>query len=502
MQKVEGSNPFSRLLGNHATAVLAETPESHLVSNPAMTQAAGERGPKSIELRSTALRFLALACGLAALGFLLAVAASGSFDDQGRTVLPIDGSVQKVASYPGGGAILGTSEGTSGDGLARVAADGSIDRSFGVDGFVERYFTDVTVLPSGKVLVVGPTGENYGPAVTRLLPNGAADPSFGHGGEVEVALAGNRKFSAEALAIASAPGGKIVVSGSVWPGNRRYHRRAAMARLEADGSPDRSFGGDGVTAPLPSPPPSFGPVGVAPDGTIVAIVYAGLHAHWTRMVRIESDGSLDRSFGAGGFVQIGGLYVKPPVFPPLEEIAVLRDGRIVVGGTVTRTRGRKSSTWGIVARLLPSGRRDLAYGGDGVVRTHFEGSFYPDDIVVRPDGGAVLGGHVIARGRGSRLAIAGFEPNGRSDRRFGRAGRASVDFGEDAFGYGIALQPGGAILAFGEVNDGGDRQETIAARFEPRPPGSASFSLTRCSAASSRAGHRAHRCARIQPNPR
>jgi uncharacterized delta-60 repeat protein len=434
----------------------------------AVPRGPGRSGARSRVVRSTVRRLVILAFGSTALGLLIAVAAYSSFDNQGRTVLPIDGFVEKVASYPGGGAILATSLPKAG--LYRLLPDGSLDPSFGVDGFVERHAMDFATQPDGKILVLNEGGDSD-PVVTRLLSSGASDPSFGANGEVEVDFGGYRDV---ATSIAVGPGEKIVVSGSAKarPNGRRYPNRPAMARLRADGSPDRSFGGDGVATPrIPFPPPSFGPVGVAPDGTIVAIIYVGFHANWARMVRIESDGSLDRSFGGGGYVRIGGLFrAKPPLFPPLEEIDVLRDGRIMVGGEVSQFGDRGSTSWGVVTRRLPSGRRDRTYGGDGVVRTQFEGSFFPDGIVVRPDGAAVLGGHVIAQGRGSRLAIAGFEPNGQPDHRIGHGGRASVDFGENAFGHGIAIQPGGAVLAIGKINDGGDRRETIAARFEPRLP--------------------------------
>lgn len=401
----------------------------------------------------------------------LAIANPGNLEAQ--RLIPIEASIEKAFPYPGGSTILATKYGASADrqsflaeGLYRLTADGSFDPSFGAGGFVEMPWSDVVVGPDGRIIVAG-YGRSSVP-VARLLPDGEVDPGFGQAGEVKVHLGTDREVEAHGIAIA--PDGRIVISGKFEERSRpawRSRNRPAMARLRSDGSLDPSFGGDGTIEPeIREPPPAFGPVAFAPDGSIVAIVYAGQGARWSRLVRIEPDGSLDRSFGDHGYARVAGRAAKPPIFAALEKVVLLRDGRIVMAGDVSRYLGDGEwVSWGVVRRLLASGRPDRSYGGDGVVRTHSKGSFFPEDIVVRPDGSAMLLGDRI-RGRDSDLAIAAFRPNGRPDPRYGHGGMAFADFCARVQSEALVFQPGGALIAFGDL-DGPDR--TIAARFEPRP---------------------------------
>jgi hypothetical protein len=122
------------------------------------------------------------------------------------------------------------------------------------------------VLPDGKLLLAdGGTspGEpsNSDADVTRLLPNGRPDPSFGDGGTVFVDF-GGRLDAANCVAVAA--NGDILDGGELTTARSRGSDAVpAFARLHPDGSLDRSFGENGVRvlenvyepASSKSPPP-------------------------------------------------------------------------------------------------------------------------------------------------------------------------------------------------------------------------------------------------------
>src|SRR6266851_950649 len=137
--------------------------------------------------------------------------------------------------------------------LAQLAP-GDLDSSFGVGGKVEARVGATAhdggaavLLPDGRILVAGAafTGDpGYSIVLARFLPDGAADTSFGVNGGVSAVL----PVSFRANAMAVQPDGKIVVAGST--DNALFGANAlidmALARFDADGNLDPSFGNGGV----------------------------------------------------------------------------------------------------------------------------------------------------------------------------------------------------------------------------------------------------------------
>src|SRR5262249_14362900 len=131
--------------------------------------------------------------------------------------------------------------------LVRYHEDGSLDRSFSDQGVALAYIsgeanvTNVTLQPDGKIVVVGDsvqpdTAHDF--AVVRFNANGSLDSGFGDGGRVFTDL--DREDYAVGVALQS--DGKIVVAGnSGAPGPRNF----ALVRYNTGGSLDRSFGNKG-----------------------------------------------------------------------------------------------------------------------------------------------------------------------------------------------------------------------------------------------------------------
>jgi uncharacterized delta-60 repeat protein len=130
--------------------------------------------------------------------------------------------------------------------LVRYNTDGSLDPTFGTFGRVSTdfgsaapsYAHGVALQPDGKIVAAGVIlvgGAGY-VAVTRYLPSGTLDMSFGTNGKV-VAQLGLTYDDANAVTVL--PNGKIVVAGVSWQGN---FSRDAVVRLNPDGSFDSSYG--------------------------------------------------------------------------------------------------------------------------------------------------------------------------------------------------------------------------------------------------------------------
>ena len=189
--------------------------------------------------------------------------------------------------------------------ITRIGRDGTIDRSFGDGGHVDISFAGVTVAPDGKILVAGcehapGEPENSDGQVTRLLPDGKPDPSFGTDGSVLIDF-GGRYDCAESIAIAA--DGDILVGGNKTNfSDRGSDATPAFARLHPDGGLVRSFGAGGVRIVRNMYESGVYDIAATPDGGILGIG----EDIGTRLWKLTASGSLDRSFGSGGTIEVPG----------------------------------------------------------------------------------------------------------------------------------------------------------------------------------------------------
>jgi len=227
--------------------------------------------------------------------------------------------------------------------IARYLPDGKLDRSFSRDGLasVDFGFGDadasaVAVQRGGKVLVAGSGARNANRteedfAVARLRANGRLDRSFSGDGRVTVDF--GHRLSDGVHGLASGRNGRIVLAGS--SGKRGAVPRISVARLLANGRLDRSFGAVGRRLTKPGRYGGYANAVVQqPDGRIVVAgrVFDDNRfdtSAWA-LARYGRRGALDRSFGHGGLVvsdfSTGADWVG--------ALAVQRDRRIVAAGSV------------------------------------------------------------------------------------------------------------------------------------------------------------------------
>jgi uncharacterized delta-60 repeat protein len=216
---------------------------------------------------------------------------------------------------------------------------GILDRSFAVGGKATFNFNvgggtfdvanAVAVQRDGKVVVVGDVAANGTPriGVIRYNPDGTIDPTFSTG----TFSLGSSGVTAKAVAIQ--PDGKLVIGGNFYP-NPTYPDFLAV-RLNADGSLDTTFGSGGFRHI------DLGGVGLADEVSGIAvqpdgkIVLAG-STHTMNdvdfgVVRLNRDGSLDTSFN-GGYNIYGFESRNTSDFA--SSVLIQNGGIIVVGGTV------------------------------------------------------------------------------------------------------------------------------------------------------------------------
>ena len=297
--------------------------------------------------------------------------------------------------------------------IARYTVAGKLDRTFGRSGKVLTGFGSrserssvlaVAIQADGKVVAVGNSSGRF--ALARYTLRGSLDRSFGRGGMVVTDFGARNSAGANAVAIQ--PDGKIVVAGD------RAQQNFALARYNADGTLDRSFGSAGRVVTKVGDGNYASALVVQPDGRLVAAGAADRTV--VALVRYRADGTLDPSFGDGGTVVTTAARGS--------GLAIQRDRKLVTVGT---GRGRSGRNVFVLARFLEDGSFDASFGRGGKLLTAFP---FPrkavaNAVVVRADGRIVVAGRVGGRDFG----LARYTSSGRLDASFGTGGRVVTDFG-------------------------------------------------------------------------
>ena len=300
-----------------------------------------------------------------------------------------------------------------------------------------------------------------------LAVDGDLDPTFGTDGKV---LTDFDHSTDIANAVAIQADGKLVVVGTTYRDNDFSGEDFAVARYNPDGALDKTFGvGGKVQTDFPGLAAVASSVVVQPDGKIV--VAGGAFPLFTflgdfKVVRYNSNGSLDTSFGDGGIVTT--------TFPEGSyafDVALQTDGKIIAAGTVfvAFDPGESSDTDFALARYNPDGTPDATFGNGGQVSTDFLG--LEDDafsVLIQPDGKIVAVGSANDPATFYDFAAVRYLSNGTLDTTFGVAGKVHTDFGDQNFdrARSAALQPDGRIVAAGfAISQNGGVQNFAVARY-------------------------------------
>ena len=336
---------------------------------------------------------------------------------------------------------------------------GELDSSFGGDGQVTTNFTrraddavGVAIQSDQRIITVG--GVNLGAdgrfGLARYDTNGALDRSFGGDGKVTTNFSPG--YDA-ALDVALQADGKIVAAGYASGAGGRI----ALARYNADGSIDKSFGGDGRVTTNVSAGFEVGyGVVVQVDQRIVVAGRIGGFGGRLAVARYYADGSLDDTFSRNGIARIDFTRGDDRA----DHVAVQADGKLVAAGTANYFR--RSARFAVV-RLDTNGRLDSSFGSDGKVTTNFTDSFDGAFAVAIQEGDQKI---VAAGQAGSAMGIARYDIDGALDSTFGASGMATTNFtsGLD-YADDVAIEPSGKIVALGSANFFGDDSRFALTRY-------------------------------------
>jgi uncharacterized delta-60 repeat protein len=332
--------------------------------------------------------------------------------------------------------------------LARYNPNGGLDvptpdtEGFGTGGLVTTDFgsTDqafaVALQGDGKIVTAGRRGSDV--IVARYNANGSVDSSFG---STTGRVITNFGATEQALALVIQPDGKIVVAGRTNKPAPNGNFDFALARYEAAGTLDLTFGTAGlVTTDFGGSVDRAFAMALQPDGKLVVV--GDSDANFA-LARYNPNGSLDPGFGADGsgkvITSFGGT-------DQASAVILQPDGKIVVAGQTDTG----ISTDFALARYMPDGSLDGTFGSGGRVTTNFTGN--SDDlgsaVVLQSDGKIVVGGTSE-----DNFALARYTPEGALDIPFGIEGKVTTNLGGEDVLHALALQPDGAIVAVGESAD-------------------------------------------------
>ncbi len=348
-------------------------------------------------------------------------------------------------------------------------AAGSLDPTFSGDGVLTQdlpgYYqtgaAKVLVQPDGKILVAGSArsvSDSY-PALYRYNADGTPDATFNQSGFAVLTIPGG---TGQLYSAALQPDGKIVATGTARIGG---NYQVLVARLNADGTMDATFGGgSGVTLADPSPVDDNGfAVAVQADGKIVVggstQVQAGQNTTRMLALRFSADGALDTTFNGIGIVKIQFGSSDPSA----HSVMIQGDGKILLAGTSSTTSGNFGFA---LARLNANGSADTTFGTSGLVQTspanmQFEGI---RDAVLLPDGKILAVGTAgVGQSIKPTPVLLRYTTTGAADATFDADGMVTTDLPNNGgSGDAIAVQPNGKILVAGGIGIPGGSNSILA----------------------------------------
>ena len=342
--------------------------------------------------------------------------------------------------------------------IARYLLNGTLDTSFGTGGIVTGLYTTGSGSSLGSAVVIQGFGIRPrkitvggfgigGFGLARFNADGSLDTTFGGGtGKVTVPVGPDGNDAAYAMVIQA--GNPVLVGYSrAMSANGQEVSPLEALRFNSDGSLDTSFGSGGVVTVDAASPSSAQAVAVQPDGR--SVVAGGAFdgvVDAFALARYNANGTLDGSFGSLGKV----LTTIGPSSAGANAVALQPDGKIVAAGySYTGTTNYYIIA---LARYNPDGSSDTSFGTGGQVLTTVAGLYdSATSVAVQPDGKIVAAGYSVNIGMfNSDFAIVRYTPNGALDSSFGGTGKVSTSIaGGFDHGSGLVIQPDGKIVVAG-----------------------------------------------------
>jgi uncharacterized delta-60 repeat protein len=284
-----------------------------------------------------------------------------------------------------------TYRGTSANRVVQLNDDGTIYSGFSYgSGFTPDTTNQVVELSNGKLIFVGQFTNYNGTSCTRIIGLNAD-------GTVYTGFTTGTGFNGDPGPIERQSDDKVIVGGRFWTYNGTTSPK--IVRINTNGTIDNTFVvGSGFTSggTYTDLNVEVSCLAIQSDGKIIVggtfDAYRGTSAN--RLVRINTDGSYDTSFSG---VTTG--FNSLPV-----SIKIQTDGKILVGGYFTSYNG---TTRNRLVRLNSDGSYDTSFSG-------FTTGFNAEVLAIEftYDNNILCGGNFTTINGSNRLRLAGLNPNG------------------------------------------------------------------------------------------
>lgn len=314
------------------------------------------------------------------------------------------------------------------------------------------YVCDMAIMPDGRIVVAGSTYMSHDVefALARYNADGTPDLSFSTDGRLTTKF-GSGDATGRSVDIVG--NGRIIMTGDDWiPDNAS---NMVISRYTVEGSLDRNFSGDGWATfnGGHEHDVKVADAIVLPDESV--ILAGELNDQDMLVAKFRADGTPDTRFGQGGERAI-----KFSNGSTVSAATLQADGKILIVGTSSQSIA--------VARLNANGTSDITFSSDGLATVSFDvwnSSCIGSCVALQTDGKIVIAGSF----RGSKdtdIAVVRLNPDGSLDARFSGDGRQMTDFsGKDDRAYCITIQPDGKILVGGYTQSSGLGDDFALVRY-------------------------------------
>lgn len=336
--------------------------------------------------------------------------------------------------------------------FSRTNSNGSLDTTFGTNGYYELSTTTTTVLqPESNYTMVELEVQNDNKivsagrresiaastfCVSRILANGGLDTSFNGTGFLEVSF-GTGTSRGNCMKLQN--NGKILVGGRSGSSSQFF----SILRLDVNGSLDSTFGTAGKVQTLMSGQSFPYSIAIQSDGKILmgGYVLNNPYGYDFALVRYMPNGALDTSFGVNGIVitTINTFYDDV-----IRKVLIQNDGKIVVVGNDADSTGASRIA---MIRYLNNGTIDTGFATNGMYISDFYGGSF--DAALQVDGKIVVSGYSYPTGmEPSVFSVFRYNTNGTLDSDFVNS-NVSFPFDFNSGSAQILIEPSNKIIAGG-----------------------------------------------------
>lgn len=346
--------------------------------------------------------------------------------------------------------------------IVKFTANGAIDNSFGANGTVttdlqtgsDDVAHSIAVDDSGRIVLAGSSdnGTKQYAALVRYKSNGQRDSAFGTNGIVLTSCITANADAYSKVRIHALTGKIIAV------GNSEYSSTSAtevVARYNSNGTLDATFNSTGINT-LTGVGNGYSVLSdlyVAPSGKITAVGWITnsslnyLYDGW--IVRLNSNGVLDNTFGTGGTMLEDYMSFNTCVYVDQGT------GLIYTSGSVVAYFGQSQRNERITIKRAGANGTDDTWANAGGNAYHYTtetgAPCFGNAMCVTPDGKFIVAGTAYTSTQSAGMLIK-FEATGGADYTFGspNSGQVIESFGAtQAEMLDIVLQPDGKVVVVG-----------------------------------------------------